>query len=181
MSNPPHLSPFDHRVHTVTTLLAFYMCTIRRYGDATEEELLNILDETLWEGYEDILRRPTLQLPWSERLSAFWDIHLAGARARPTLLSRMIFIWVGILIDMPIFLIFNFTMVRRGVVWAVKLVVRWARCLWAHHERSKALVATIRNSAQLQLPGMTDEEADGMAVKITFLGMVAVLLGVHRT
>lgn len=82
---------------------------------------------------------------------------------------------------MPVFLLFNFTLVSRGAFWALKLVVRWARCLAAHHQLSQALVARIRNRAQQQLPGLTDKEADWLVVKIAFLSIVAVLLGVHDT
>lgn len=178
MSDPPSLSLFEHRVGTVTTLLADYICKKHKYDDAGVEELQNILDETLWEAREDILQRPKLQVPWSERLSTFWDIHRAGARARQTLLSRLIFEWLGIFIDMPVFLLFNITKVRVGAMWALKLVVRLARCVWAQQQQSKELEATIRDRAQQQLPGLTDQDAEKMVGKITLLAIVAAWLGV---
>lgn len=179
MSNPPAPSPLEHRVSTVTTLLADYICKKSNCDDAREEELQNILDETLWEAREDILQRPKLQVPWSERLSTFCDIHRAGARARQTMLSRLIFEWLGIFIDMPVFLLFNITQVRIGIMWALKLVVRLVRCSWAQEQQSKALKATIRDRAQQQLPGLTDQEAENMAAKITLLAIAAAWLGVH--
>lgn len=179
MSNPPALSPFEHRVSTVTTLLADYICKKRNCDDARDEELQNILDETLWEAREDILQRPKLQVPWSERFSTFWDIHRAGARARQTLISRLIFEWLGIFIDMPVFLLFNITKVRVGTMWALKLVVRLVKGSWAQQQQSKALEATIRDRAQQQLPGLTDQEAEKMAAKILLLANVAAWLGVH--
>lgn len=178
MSNPPALSPFEHRVGTVTTLLADYICKKRIYHVAGEEELQNILDETLWEAREDILQRTKLQVPWSERLSTFWDIHRTGAQARQTLLSRLIFEWLGIFIDMPVFLLFNITKVRVGAMWALKLVVRLVRCLWAQQQQFKALEATIRDRAQQLLLGLTDQEAEEMVGKITLLAIVAAWLGV---
>lgn len=179
MSSPPAPSPFEHRVGTVTTLLADYICKKRSYYDAGVEELQNIMDETRWEAREDIRHRPKLQVPWSERLSTFWDIHRTGAQARQTLLSSLIFDLLGIFIDMPVFLLFNITKVRVGAMWALKLVVRLVRCIWTQQQQFKALEASIQDRAQQQLPGLTDQEAEKMAGQIIFLSVVAAWLGVH--
>lgn len=179
MSNPPSPSSFEHRVGTVTTLLADYICKKRSHDEAGKEELQNVSDETLWEAREDIHHRPKLQVPWSERLPTFWDIHRTGAQARQTLLSRLIFEWLGIFIDMPVFLLFNITKVRVGAMWALKLLVRLVRCLWAQQQQFEALKASIQDRAQQQLPGLTDQEADKMAGQIIFLAVVAAWLGVH--
>lgn len=138
--------------------------------------------KTSWmklEAREDTRHRPKLQVPWSERLSTFWDIHRTGAQARQTLLSRLIFEWLGIFIDMPVFLLFNITKVRVGAMWALKLVVRLVRCIWAQQQQSKTLQATIRDRAQQQLPGLANQEAETMAGQIIFLAVVAAWLGVH--
>lgn len=182
MSNPPAPSTFDQRVGTVTSLLAAHICTNRALSLATNGELHNILTETLWEAGQNIFQPPVLHVPWSERLSTFRDIYRAGVRARQALFHKLIFIWFGIVIDLPVYLLFNIVQVRRAAMWSLKLVVRWARCLRDHHRQSGALLVTIRDSAKQQLPGMTDKEAEWMVVRIALLAIVAALLGlVHDT
>lgn len=133
---------------------------------ATNGELHNILIATLWEARQDTLQQPVLRVPWSTRLSAFWDIYRFEYRASQTLFSKLIFMWLGIVIGLPVYLLLNIILIRRAAWWSLKLVARWAICLRDHHEQTLAVVATIRDRAQQQLPGLTDKEADWMVLQI---------------
>lgn len=182
MSNPPALSPFEHRVGTVTSLLAAHICMTCDLSRATNGELHNILIATLWEARQDTSQRPVLRVPWSTRLSAFWDIYRFEYRARQNLFSKLIFMWLGIVIGLPVYLLLNIILVRRAAWWSLKLVARWAICLRDHHEQTLAVLATIRDRARQRLPGLTDKEADWMVLQISFLALMAALVGLaHDT
>lgn len=148
---------------------------------ANNRELHNILAETLWEARQEICQQQTLRVSWSERLSTFWDGYCADVRATQALFPKLIFMWLGIVIGLPVYLLFNIIQVRGAALWSLTLVWRWARYLHAYHGQSTAGLATIRDRAQQQLPGLTDKEADRMVVKIAFLAVVAAMLGlVHE-
>lgn len=178
MSNPPAQSPLEHGVITLTSLLAVYICVNTHQAVATDQELRNIIAETIWEAKQDILRQPALGAPWSEHLRAFWDILLADTRAMPTLVSKLFAICLDIFILLPVFLLYNITRARCAVKWTLKLVGRWYVCLKGYHELSTTLRARIRASALQELPGLTGDEADRMVTKVTMLAVVARLLGV---
>lgn len=180
MSNPPATSSFEHRVRAVAPLLETYIRHTRRLSDETSEELRNIQAETLRQAREDIIRQPRLQVPWSERLGAFSDNYGADVRATQDTLSTLICTWWMITIELPVFLLSNITLIRKGAWWATTLVWRWGRCLWTHNQLSMALLATLQDGARQQLPDLTNTEADSMVGKITLLALVAASLGVDN-
>ncbi|KAJ0114581.1 hypothetical protein J7T55_004825 [Diaporthe amygdali] len=124
MSVPPNSSPLHRRVVVVSVLLAYYVYRGRNVTDGTEGEVQAILTETLREAREDIHQAPASELPMSEYLSIFLHCFWACAQARSTLLRKLVFIWLGLPVALPVFLLLKYTPIWNTTVWTVKFVRR---------------------------------------------------------
>lgn len=178
MSNPPAVPPFEHRVGVVAYLLAAYIVMSRDIARAATGELHAILTVALCQARQDIFEQPSLRVPWSTRLSAFWDIYRGYfLRAGPTFFHKLIFMWLGIVIGLPIYLLLNIIQVQRAVWLSHDMITLLAMCLPDHLELSRDLHAAVRNEAQQLLAGLTQNQANWMVVKIAILAVVVKLLG----